>query len=77
MFLDYYFLLTLESTQSSKIVLSIVAFHNSVASLVYDEIIFHVELNISVVSLVNISVQSVLSMIKLHEARALENGFPT
>ena len=31
-------------------VLSIVTFHNSVVSVVYDEIIFHIELNISVVS---------------------------
>ena len=77
MFIDDYFLLTLESTLPLKIVLSKVTFHNSVASLVYAEIIFHVELNISVVSLVNISVQSVLSMIKLHEARTLENGFLT
>ena len=34
-------------------VLSIVAFHDSVVSVVYDEIIFHLELNISVVSEVN------------------------
>ena len=42
-------------------VLSIVAFHNNVvafhkhvASVVYDEIIFHVELNISVVGIVRV-----------------------
>ena len=33
---------------------SIVAFHNNVVSVVNDEIIFHVELNISVVSLVRV-----------------------
>ena len=35
-------------------VLSIVAFHNNVVSVVYDEIIFHVELNISVVGIVRV-----------------------
>ena len=45
-------------------VLSIVAFHNNVVSVVYDEIIFHVELNINVVGVVrvgNISAQSTKS----------------
>ena len=37
-------------------VLSVIAFHNNVVSVVYDEIFFHVELNISVGSAVNISV---------------------
>ena len=37
-------------------VLSIVAFYNSVVSVVYIKIIFHVELNISVVSVANITV---------------------
>ena len=77
MFIDDYFLLTLESTLPLKIVLSTVAFHSSVASLVYDEIIFHIELNISIVNLVNISVHSVMPMIKLNGARTLENGFLT
>ena len=36
-------------------VLSTIAFHNSVASVVYDKIGFHVELNISVVGVVNLS----------------------
>ena len=35
-------------------VLSIVAFHNNVVSVVYDEIIFHVKLNISVVGIVRV-----------------------
>ena len=35
-------------------VLSIVAFHNNVVSVANDEIIFHVELNISVVSFVRV-----------------------
>ena len=35
------------------IALSIVAFYNSVVSVVYDEIIFHVELNINVANVVN------------------------
>ena len=35
-------------------VLSIVAFHNNAVSVVNDEIIFHVELNISVVSFVRV-----------------------
>ena len=35
-------------------VLSIVAFHNNVVSVGNDKIIFHVELNISVVSLVRV-----------------------
>ena len=42
-------------------VLSIVAFHNNVVSVVYDEIIFHAELNINVVGIVrveNVSAQS-------------------
>ena len=34
-------------------VLSILAFYNSVVSVVYDEIIFHVELNISAASVVS------------------------
>ena len=34
--------------------LSMVAFHNNVVNEVYDEIIFHVELNISEVSVVMI-----------------------
>ena len=34
--------------------LSIVAFHNNVVFVVYDEIIFHVELNISVVGIVRV-----------------------
>ena len=44
-------------------VLSIVAFHNNVVSVVYDEIIFHVELNINVVGVRvgNISAQSTKS----------------
>ena len=54
-------------------VLSIVAVHNSVVSVVYDEIIFHLELNISVVSEVNdkiifqviLLVQLAQSMMKL------------
>ena len=33
---------------------NVVAFHNNVASVVYDEIIFHVELNISVVGIVRV-----------------------
>ena len=37
-------------------VLSIVAFYNNVVNVVYDEIIFYLELNISVVRVVNISV---------------------
>ena len=36
-------------------ILSIITFHNSVVSVVYDEIVFHVELNISVVGVVSIS----------------------
>ena len=36
-------------------VLSIVAFHNNVVSAVNDEIIFHLELNISVVSFVRVA----------------------
>ena len=40
-------------------VLSIVAFHNNVVSVVYDEIIFHVELNISVVGIVRVANVSV------------------
>ena len=39
-------------------VLSIVAFYNSVVSVDYGEIIFHIELNISVVSVASISVLS-------------------
>ena len=39
-------------------VLSIVAFYNSVVSVIYGEIIFHIELNISVVSVANIPVLS-------------------
>ena len=39
-------------------VLSIIAFYNSVMSAVY-EIVFHVELIISIASAVNISAQSV------------------
>ena len=35
-------------------VLSIVAFHNNVVSVVYDEIIFHVKFNISVVGIVRV-----------------------
>ena len=35
-------------------VLSIVAFDNNLVSVVYDEIIFHVELNISVVGIVKV-----------------------
>ena len=54
--------LTLEySTKSLMNVLSIVAFHNNVVSVVYDEIIFHAELNINVVGIVrveNVSAQS-------------------
>ena len=37
-------------------VLSTVAFYNSVVRVAYGEIFFHVELNISVVSVENISV---------------------
>ena len=40
---------------------NVVAFHNHVVSVVYDEIIFHVELNISVVGIVrvdNVSAES-------------------
>ena len=33
---------------------NVVAFHNNVVSAVYDEIIFHVELNISVVGIVRV-----------------------
>ena len=33
---------------------NVVAFHNNVASVVYDEIIFHVEFNISVIGLVRV-----------------------
>ena len=35
-------------------VLSIVAFYNNVVNVVYDEIIFYVELNISVASVVRV-----------------------
>ena len=31
---------------------NVVAFHNNVVSVVYDKIIFHVELNISVIGIV-------------------------
>ena len=44
---------------SLKIVLPIVAFHNRVVSVVHGKIIFHVELNINIVIVVNISVSSV------------------
>ena len=37
-------------------VLSIVAFYNSVVSVAHGEFVFHVELNISVVTVANISV---------------------
>ena len=40
---------------------NVVAFHNHVASVVYDEIIFHIELNISIVGIVradNVSAKS-------------------
>ena len=40
---------------------NVVAFHNHVVSVVYDKIIFHVELNISVVGIVrvdNVSAES-------------------
>ena len=40
-------------------VLSIVAFHNNVVSVVYEELIFHVELNISLVGIVRIGNVSV------------------
>ena len=33
---------------------NVVAFHNRLASVVYDEIVFHVELNISVVGIVRV-----------------------
>ena len=33
---------------------NVVAFHNNVGSVVYDEIIFHVELNISVIGIVRV-----------------------
>ena len=33
---------------------NVVAFHNNVVSAVYDEIIFHVDLNIRVVSIVRV-----------------------
>ena len=40
-------------------VLSIVAFHNNVVSVVYEELIFHVELNISLVGIVRVGNVSV------------------
>ena len=40
-------------------VLSIVAFHNNVVCVVYEELIFHVELNISLVGIVRIGNVSV------------------
>ena len=49
------------STQPLMNVLSIIAFHNSIMSVVY-EIVFHVELNISIASAINISAQSVQSI---------------
>ena len=33
---------------------NVVAFHNNIVSVVYDETIFHVELNISVVGIVRV-----------------------
>ena len=37
---------------------NVVAYHNNAVSVVYDEIIFHVELNISVVGVVRVDIVS-------------------
>ena len=68
---SHWWLFVAYSWISTKNVLSIVAFHNkvvafhnNVVSVVYDEIIFHVELNINVVGIVrvdNVSAWSVYS----------------
>ena len=55
-------ILEYQRSHSLMNILSIIAFHNSVVSVLYDEIVFHVELNISVVSVVNISALSAQSI---------------
>ena len=37
---------------------NVVAYHNNAVSVVYDEIIFHVELNISVVGVIRVDIVS-------------------